>query len=74
MIKTIGAVYSNGVLRPLQPLDGLTENDHVTITVNKIDLEHPLDGWVGDVSDQDAALMRAAVEQEFEGIEPDDWK
>ena len=33
MFRTIQAVYSNGVLRPLAPLN-LAENEAVTITLN----------------------------------------
>ena len=30
----VDAIYENGVLKPLQPLD-LTEHEHVTVTVTK---------------------------------------
>ena len=32
---TVYAIYENGVLRPLQPLD-LTEHEHVTVSVTKV--------------------------------------
>ena len=40
MTRTVEAVYQNGVLRPLEPLN-LPENERVTVTVTNAD--RPLD-------------------------------
>ena len=74
MQKTVEAVYAGGVLRPVEPLDWLPENRRVTLTVTVPDREHPLDGWVGGLSDEDAREMMRVIEAEFEQINPDDWK
>jgi predicted DNA-binding antitoxin AbrB/MazE fold protein len=42
MFTEIEAIYENGVLRPLVPLD-LTENEHVTVTVARAADEDWLD-------------------------------
>lgn len=35
---TIEAIYESGVLRPLEPLDGLKEHERVRITVQPVNL------------------------------------
>ena len=72
MTKRIEAVYKNGVLTPLEPLVGIQENGRVIVTVTTTDRQHPFDGWVGGVSDEDAAKMRNVIEEEFERIDPDE--
>ena len=45
MVKSVPAIYENGVLRPLEPLD-LSERQHVAISV-----ESPtagIDSWLDD--------------------------
>ena len=39
MNRTIEAIYENGVLRPLEPLD-LEEQEHVSVTISD-DIEEP---------------------------------
>jgi predicted DNA-binding antitoxin AbrB/MazE fold protein len=72
--KTIQAIYANGVLRPLAPVDFLDENHQVTLTVTVPEHRRPLEGWVGGLSDADAGEMRRVIEAEFEQVNPDDWK
>lgn len=72
--KTIEAVYANGVLRPLTPLDFLAENRQVTLTVTVPADARPLRGWVGGLSDDDAREMLRVIDMEFERVDPDDWK
>jgi predicted DNA-binding antitoxin AbrB/MazE fold protein len=74
MQKTIEAIYENGVLRPVQPLDWLEEKRQVTVTVTTPDPQGPLNGWVGGISDEDATLMRRVIDEEFGQVNPDDWK
>ncbi len=74
MTKTFQAVYENGVLRPAEPLDGLQENEVVTVTIEDPTKPHPLEGWVGGMSDDDAAEMQRVIAEEFERVDPNDWK
>jgi len=74
MQKTIEAIYENGVLRPVQPLDWLEENHRVTVTVTAPDQSRPLNGWIGGISDEDADTMRRVIDEEFGQVNPDDWK
>lgn len=74
MTKTVDAVYSGGVLKPLQPLEGLAENDRVVLTVSTPPKPFPFSDWVGGMSDEDAAEMMRVIDEEFERIDPDDWK
>jgi predicted DNA-binding antitoxin AbrB/MazE fold protein len=34
MAKTINAIYEHGVFRPLEPVEDITENDEVEVTVS----------------------------------------
>jgi len=34
MLKTIHAIYEHGVLRPVEPLEGITENANVEVTIS----------------------------------------
>jgi hypothetical protein len=72
--RTIQAVYANGVLRPLAPVDFLDENRQVTLTVTLPERRRPLENWVGGLSDADAGEMRRVIEAEFEQVDADDWK
>jgi predicted DNA-binding antitoxin AbrB/MazE fold protein len=74
MVKTIQAIFENGVLRPIEPLDGLEDNRLVKVTVETEDRAPPLEGWSGGLDDQDAATMRRVIEEEFEQVNPDEWK
>ncbi|HEX8912514.1 MAG TPA: antitoxin family protein [Humisphaera sp.] len=75
MTKNVDAIYESGVLKPVEPIEGLAEHDRVNVTINSVATRsHPLDGWVGGVSDEDAATMMRVIEEEFERIDPDDWK
>jgi predicted DNA-binding antitoxin AbrB/MazE fold protein len=74
MVKRLDAIYENGVFRPLEPVEGLQNNHRVTVTVETPDAARPLDGWRGGLSDEDAATMRRVIEEEFEQVNPDEWK
>ena len=72
--QTVDAVYENGVLRPLTPLTGVPEHGAVRITVTVDEPAHPLAACVGILPDADADEMRSAIEREFEGVDPNEWK
>ena len=76
MSLTIDAIYTGGVFRPVQPVSGLTENAHVTVTVPSTTAANPspFADWVGQVTDQDSADMLSAIRDGFDRVDPADWK
>jgi predicted DNA-binding antitoxin AbrB/MazE fold protein len=74
MQTTIEAIYVGGVLRPVEALRGIEENQRVTITVTASAAPNPLAGWVGGLSDEDARGMIRTIDAEFEKVNSDEWK
>jgi len=75
MVRTLEAIYENGVLKPLQPLVELGENARVRITVEMSDTaRHPLADCIGSLPDEDASEMLEIIRQEFEQVNPSDWQ
>lgn len=75
MTKTIHAIYEHGVLRPLEPIEGVVENSKVEVTVStEKEISSPLLRFTGILSEDEADKMMKAVEDEFERINPDEWK
>ena len=74
MTRTVAAVYSNGVLKPDHPLEGVAENERLLVTVHSLDPSHPLAGVVGTLPDEDAREMMKIIDEEFGKVDPDDWK
>ncbi len=72
MTRRIEAFYENGVLRPLEPLEGVAEHSRLTITLEIRAHPHPLADLVGTLPDEDAKEMMQAIEEEFERIDPDE--
>lgn len=74
MVKTIHAIYEHGVLKPLEPIEGVGENTEVEITiVTKEFKRHPLDEICGIMPKEDAEEMLKIIEEEFEKVNPDEW-
>ena len=74
MTTTIEAIYENGVLRPVKPLEGVPEHSQVTLTLVET---HPAPDWmkcVGIMPDEDAAEIRKIIDEEFGKVNPDDWR
>jgi predicted DNA-binding antitoxin AbrB/MazE fold protein len=72
--QILEAIYENGVLRPLKPLEGVIEHSRVKITVEPEEtLPHPLLQFAGILSDAEAAELRQIVKNEFEEIEHNGW-
>ena len=74
MATKVDAIYENGVLRPLQPLDQIKENSKVKITVELEQSKQSLEDCLGIMPDEDAAEMLAIIEDEFEKVNPDEWR
>ena len=75
MTQTFEAIYENGLLRPLQPLEGIPEHGKIRLTVDaEARQPHPLLKYCGTVSDADTAEIARIIEEEFEQVNPDDWR
>jgi predicted DNA-binding antitoxin AbrB/MazE fold protein len=72
MRKTVEAIYENGLLRLLEPLEGLSEPCKVRVTIETVEPSvHPLANCVGILPDEDASEMRRIIEEEFERAKMD---
>ena len=75
MKKTIHAVFAGGVFHPVEQVEGLAENARVRLTVvGEPPTTRPFEGWVGTVPDDEAREMIRVIEEEFERVDPNDWK
>lgn len=74
MTTTIEAIYENGVLRPVKPLEGVPEHSVVRLTINESSRPHPLANCIGIMPDEDANEIRRIIDEEFSKVNPDDWK
>lgn len=73
MTKTIQAVFEDGVLRPLEPIEGIRENTEVEITIAFKQKEvSPILRFAGILSEEEANRMLKVVEEEFERVNPDE--
>ena len=60
--QKVEAIYENGVLRPLEPLEGFAEHCKVKITVDYEEMPpHPLARFVGILSDEEAQELRRII-------------
>jgi predicted DNA-binding antitoxin AbrB/MazE fold protein len=74
MQETVKAVYENGILRPLQPLDWLQDKSQVVVTVVADEPLHPLANCVGILPDEDAKEMSASIADAFEQVQLHEWE
>lgn len=67
-------VHAGGKVELILP--SLTAGERVTVTVRKEtpSLQDGLRNLAGTLSDVDADEMRQAIENEFETIDPNEWK
>ncbi len=80
MQQQITAVFENGILRPLQPVEGVADQSRVDITINSRDTPRAtsapgsgIASCIGTVSDESAAQMRRSIEETFSKVDPSDW-
>jgi predicted DNA-binding antitoxin AbrB/MazE fold protein len=73
-VQTVEAIFENGTLRPLEPLEGIEEKARVRIAIEPLTEPHPLAGCFGILPDSDAAEMRRIVDEEFERIDHSAWQ
>lgn len=74
MTRTLEALYEDGVLKPLEPLEGLEDLSRVRLVLELNDESHPLASCVGILPDEDAEEMQRIIEDEFERVDPDEWR
>ena len=61
--QIVEAIYENGVLRPLEPLEGFAEHCKVNITVEYDEMPpHLLARFAGILSDEEAQELRRIIE------------
>jgi predicted DNA-binding antitoxin AbrB/MazE fold protein len=74
MRETIDAIYENGLLRPLKPVSWLSDKRKVKITILDENHAHPLEECIGILPDEDAREMKRIISEQFERVNPDEWK
>ncbi|MEI8194922.1 MAG: antitoxin family protein [Phycisphaerae bacterium] len=76
MVRTIDAIYENGVFRPVQPAEGFKEHERVCIAVLPAESGdvHPMLKHCGALSHEDAQAMLKVIQDEFEKVDPNEWK
>ncbi len=75
MVKIIHAIYERGVLKPLEPIEGIEENTEVEVTVStEKDASSPILRFAGVLSEEEANKMIKVVDDEFERINQDEWR
>ena len=74
MTRTVQALYENGVLRPLEPLEGVAEHSHVQVTVELMERRQLLVDCIGTLPDDDAQEMLSIIEDEFERVDAEGWR
>ena len=74
MTKTIKAIYEHGVLRPLDPPEGIEESTQVDVTVlTDEERKQAFARLAGSISREDAEDMMRIVDDEFEKVDLDEW-
>jgi hypothetical protein len=74
-MQTIHAIYRNGLLNPIGSIEGIMDDTEVEITISPLKgAVHPLLRFAGILSAEDADSMLKVVEDEFEKVNPNDWK
>ncbi|HVT80879.1 MAG TPA: antitoxin family protein [Phycisphaerae bacterium] len=74
MTQMIDAIYEDGVLKPITPLTGIREHQHVRLAIESDKSPHPLLKHCGTLPDEDAREIKKIIEEEFEKVDPNDWK
>ncbi len=73
MKKNLQAIYEHGVLRPLEPLEGIAENSEVKLTVQSLPTRHDLKDLFGTLPKEDTDEMRKIIDEEFEKVDLSEW-
>lgn len=73
MTKLVHAIYVGGVLKPLEPLEGIPENSKVEIAVEVPSLHPDVEKLFGTLPREDAEEMKRIIEEEFEKVDQGEW-
>lgn len=74
MIRSVRAIYENGVFRPLESLEGLQERAAVRLRVEEVPAgDGRLSDFAGLWNREDADEITAIIEAEFEQVDPREW-
>jgi len=73
MKKYVQAIYEHGVLRPLEPLQGIAENSQVELTIQSLYARHSLKDLFGTLPQEDADEMQKIIDEEFEKVDLSEW-
>src|SRR5262249_8840015 len=75
MTRTVEAFYEEGVLRPVEPLEGVAEHSRVlgTLEIPHV-AAHPLASCIGTLPDEDAQELQRIIEEEFERVDAEEWR
>ena len=74
MSQTFEAIYANGVFKPLEPLQPISENRRVKLTVEVDNPKSAIHECIGIMPDSDASEMKRIIEEEFEKVDVNEWK
>lgn len=78
-MKTIRAVFENGVFRPREPVE-LPPGSQVKITLQEEPETKPerlrdrFPDSIGTLSETDALELQRIIDDEFRRVNPDEWK
>ncbi|PIQ93675.1 MAG: hypothetical protein COV68_08655 [Nitrospirae bacterium CG11_big_fil_rev_8_21_14_0_20_41_14] len=75
MPKTIDAIYKQGIIKPIKPIEGFEENSTIKVRIlTPPGGKNPILKFAGILTDEEANEMINIIEEEFEKISPDEWK
>ena len=74
MPKTIDAIYNQGVIKPINPVEGFEDNSIIKVRILTSPEKKPVLKFAGILSDEEAKEMMNIIEGEFEKVNPDEWK
>jgi predicted DNA-binding antitoxin AbrB/MazE fold protein len=74
MSQIIEAIFENGVFRPLAPPAGVSEHEKVKLSIEHEATLHPLIDFCGTVPDADTREIEQIISDEFEKVNPDEWR
>jgi len=75
MPRTIEAIYKKGIIKPIKPIEGFEENSKIKVRIiTSPRKKNPILKFAGILNDKEAERMISIIEEEFEKINPDEWK
>lgn len=75
MPRAIEAIYKQGIIEPVEPLEGFEENSKIKVRIVTSPMKkNPILKFAGILNDEEAKRMISIIEEEFEKINPDEWK